>query len=267
MTALVWDKTGEKTFQVGVDRGVLFLHDGTAVPWNGLTSVEESPSNDLKSYYLDGVKYLDALSPGDYVGKLKAYTYPKEFDLVNGIVRVAPGLSHHDQPPQSFNLTYRTMVGNDLEGSDYGYKIHILYNVVANPDSSSFNSLQESSLQPVEFGWSLTGTPVDMGRFRPTVHVSIDSRETPDYILRALEEQLYGNNVVDSSLPTILEVAQMFGYLGSLVIFEYGDGTWVAIDESDTYITMLDPTTFQIDNANAIYLDVRTYQISSTNAT
>lgn len=265
MATLVWDEIGERTYQAGVDRGVLYLHDGTAVPWNGLTNIEESSNPELKSFYLDGVKYLENLLPGDFVGKLKAITYPDEFDSVNGIVDVASGLSYYDQPSSSFNLSYRTKIGNDVADLDYGYKIHILYNVIANPEAHSFETLGDSGTKPVEFSWSLTGTPVKILRFRPTVHISIDSRKTPAYILEILEGKLYGTDVNNPSLPSIKEVAELLGYIGELIIVDYGDGTWVAIDESDTYITMINNTTFQIDEANATYLDADTYTISSTN--
>jgi hypothetical protein len=264
MTALVWDQTGERTFQTGVDRGVLFLHDGTAVVWNGLTGVEEDTTSDLKEFHLDGVKYLQNLIPGDFEGKLKAFTYPDEFDSVNGIGSVSPGLDYHDQPSKSFNLSYRTRLGDDLAGVEHGYKIHILYNLMAKADAYSFETLDDSATL-VEFSWSLTGTPVKVENFRPTCHVSIDSVQTPPELLAILESTLYGTEESNPRLPTIQELAEYFGYLGALIIIDHGDGTWSAVDESDTYITMLDDTTFQIDDADATYLDATTYEISSTN--
>lgn len=265
MTALVWDQTGERTFQTGVDRGVLFLHDGTVAVWNGLTGVEEDTSAELKEFHLDGVKYLQNLIPGDFSGKLKAFTYPDEFDSVNGIGSVSPGLDYHDQPSKSFNMSYRTRLGDDLAGVEHGYKIHILYNVLAAADAYTFDTADDSGAAPVEFVWSLTGTPENLENFRPTCHVSIDSVKTPPELLQVLEDTLYGTDVSSPRLPTIQELAEYFGYVGALIIIDHGDGTWSAIDESDTYITMLDGTTFQIDNADATYLDATTYEISSTN--
>ena len=190
MTALTWDEVGERIYQTGVDRGVLYLHDGTVAVWNGLISVEESSDIELKSFYLDGVKYLETLIPGDFIGKLKAYTYPDEFDRVNGIVYVAPGLSFYEQPAGSFNLSYRTRIGNDLEGIEHGYKTHILYNILANPDLHSFETSRDSGISPIEFSWLLTGTPPRPDKYRPTLHVSIDSRTTPPDILKLLEDPL-----------------------------------------------------------------------------
>jgi hypothetical protein len=265
VATLVWDQVGERFYQTGVDRGVLYLQDGIVVPWNGLIGVEESPNAELKSYYLDGVKYLENLLPGDYVGKLKAYTYPDEFDSVNGLADVAPGLTLYDQPPKSFNLSYRTRIGNDLKGLELGYKIHVLYNVVANPESHSFDTVKDSGVQPIEFSWSLTGTPQKIAKARPTIHVSIDSTKTDPFILGLLESKLYGTDILDPSFPSMKEITEIFGYRGALIIIDYGNGVWLAIDESDTYITMDDDTTFHIDGADVIILDADTYEISSTN--
>ena len=264
MAKLVWDQVGERIYQTGVDHGVLYLQDGTVAVWNGLVNIEESTVTELKPFFLDGVKYLENLAPGDFLGKLLAFTYPDEFDSVNGIAHVAPGLHYYEQPPKEFNLSYRTKVGNDIEGEEYGYKIHILYNLLATPDTHAFVTLQDTT-QPVEFGWSLTGTPLKINKHRPTVHISIDSRTTPPEILSLVEGKLYGTATNAPSLPPITEIGEYFGYRGALLIINWGDGSWSAIDESDTYITMIDDTHFQIDGADATYLDPDTYEVSSTN--
>jgi hypothetical protein len=262
MTALVWDEVGSRTYEGGIERGVLYLQDGTAVPWNGLTGVEEDPTSEVKSYYLEGVKYLQTFSPSEFEGKLKAFTYPEEFDRVSGIGNLAPGLDIHDQPAKSFSLSYRTRIGSDVS-PEHGYKIHLLYNVIANPDTFSFDTLQAEA-QPTEFAWSLTGTPTKLKGFRPTVHISIDSTQTPPEVMKVLEDQLYGTASMEPSLPSISTVAGYFGYLGELIILDHGDGTWTAVDGSNTYILMLDDTTFQIHDADATYLDADTYTISNT---
>jgi hypothetical protein len=264
MTALVWDQVGERTYQSGVDRGVLYLHDGTTAVWNGLIGIEEDTASELKSFYLDGVKYLENLLPGDFSAKLRAFTYPDEFDSVNGIASHSPeGLSYYNQPAKSFNLAYRTKIGDAIE-AERGYKIHILYNVFADPDNFAFDTV-DSSVQVTEFAWSLSGTPPKIENFRPTVHISIDSLKTPPELLTLLENTLYGTEDSDPHLPTIQEIASFFGYVGALLIIDNGDGTWTAVDEGDAYITMLDSTTFQIAGADATYLDATTYEISSTN--
>lgn len=263
MAPLVWDEVGERFYHTGVDRGVLYLHDGTAVPWNGLTGVDEESSSEVKSYFLEGVKFLENLIPGEFQGKLTAFTYPEEFDLVNGVSPIAPGFDLYDQPAKSFNLSYRTRIGSALD-QELGYKIHILYNIVANPDGHSYKTM-EDEVDPVEFGWNLSGIPVRLEGFRPTVHISIDSTKTPPDVMKVMEDQLYGTATLEPRLLTISEIAGYYGHLGALYIVDHGDGSWSAVDGSDNYITMLDDTTFQIDNADATYLDPETYEISSTN--
>lgn len=265
MAILTWDDVGERIFQTGVDRGVLYLQDGTVAVWNGLTSIEESSAGERKSFYLDGVKFLETLTPNDFSGNLKAFTYPDEFDSVNGIATVVEGFEAFDQPSKSFNLSYRTKIGNDIDGLDHGYKIHILYNVIAESDTYAYATTDDSGAKPIEFSWNLSGFPPKIDRFRPTVHVAIDSTKTPPDVLTLIENQLYGTATTAPSLPSFQDIEEFFGYLGALIIVDNGDGTWTAIDESNGYITMLDATTFFIDHANATYLDAVTYQISSTN--
>jgi hypothetical protein len=263
MTAVVWDDVGQKVYQTGVDHGVLYLNDGTAAPWNGLTEVEEDSNSEVKAYYLEGIKFLQNLIPGDFEAKLKAYTYPEEFDQVNGISKISPGFDIYEQPVSSFSLSYRTKVGNDVS-PDFGYKIHILYDVIANPDAASFHTLEDSGANPVEFGWSLTGTPSRLTGFRPTVHISVDSTQTPPEVMKIIEDQLYGTETSEPRLPPMSEIAGYFGYLGELIIVDHGDGSWSAIDGADDYISMTDATTFLIHDADATYLDADTYEISST---
>lgn len=263
MATLTWDRVGERYFQTGVDRGVLYLHDKTTVVWNGLTSVEEMDTKENQSFYLDGVKYFEKITPGDFSGKLKAFTYPDEFDRVNGIIDAAPGLYYYEQPPKSFNLSYRTRLGDDTEGIDHGYKIHILYNVVANPEMFGFETVRDP-LKPIEFGWLLSGYPPKVNGFRPTVHVVIDSTKTDPDTLKEIEDILYGTANSDPYLPPIDELTTLFKAFGVLIIIDHGDGTWSAIDEANDYISMINSTTFQITNADATYLDATTYTISTT---
>lgn len=263
MTALVWDKPGEKFYQTGIEHGVLYLHDGRSAAWNGLTGVEQGVSSDLKSFYLDGVKYLENLSPGEFSGKLKAWTYPDEFDEVLGNVEVAPGLLYHEQPPKSFDLSFKTKIANDLD-TDLGYKIHLLYNLLADPDANTYNTLKREATSPIEFSWSLTATPPRIGEYRPTSYITIDSTKTGSEILQPIEDILYGTDTQDPRMPSIDEVKYLYNALGVLLIVDNGDGTWTAIDLADDYISMINSTTFQIDNADVTYLDATTYTISTT---
>lgn len=208
MTSLVWDSLGEHIFQSGVSHGVLYLYDGRVAVWNGLTSVEEAASSELKSFYLDGLRYLEYLTASDFAGTLKAITYPDELDLVTGIVDVAPGLSYYDQPLKSFDLSYETRIGNDLD-SELGYKIHLLYNILANPANQTFDT-HDANVKPIEFSWALSGVPVIVAGHRPTCHVSVDSTKVTPDSMDELKGILYGNIYDDPRFPTIVEVTTIF---------------------------------------------------------
>lgn len=264
MAALEWDQVGERFYQSGIDRGVLSIGSGIVVPWNGLTGLEEGTNSDLSSFYLDGVKFLEHVTPGDFIGKLSAFTYPNEFDRALGQAEIADGLAVYEQPPVTFNLSYRTRLSNDLN-EDYGYKIHLLYNLSAIPDSYKHETLTESA-DLGEFSWSLTGIPATVHQKRSTVRVTIDSTRTDPSVLQDLEDALYGTETTDPHFPSILEVRNIYGELGGLVIVENSDGSWVAIDPSDDFISMIDSTTFMIEHANAFFLDLdhEIYQITDT---
>lgn len=267
MPTLEWDKVGDRIYQTGVDKGVLYLKDGTVVPWNGLTSIEDGTAAEVKSFYLDGIKILDHVTPGDYVGKLSAFTYPPEFEDVLGNASVAPGLTFYEQPSKSFNLSYRTKIGNDLD-PDHGYKIHLLYNLQASADSQTFGTLGGDPAAP-EFSWSLSGVPTvyAIDGVKPAVHISVDSLTTRPDLLAALEEILYGTETTDPRFPSVLEIRLLFGEVGGLYIVDNGDGTWTAIDPSDDFIEMIDADTFQIDHADVSFTDFpanETYTITDT---
>lgn len=208
MTKLVWDKVEDRIYQTGVDRGVLYLSDGTAAAWNGLTSIDEKFSQVSKSYYLDGIKYLEHVLPGDFSAQLKAFTYPDAFERVNGVASDGSGLFVHDQRPMSFGLSYRTLIGDAVFGTERGYKIHLLYNIKANPDSSAYASL-DAGTKPIEFGWDLSGTPVATMGYRPTAHLSLDSTKLTSSKLAQIEDILYGTSTVNPRLPLFQELSTL----------------------------------------------------------
>lgn len=263
MAVLEWDRVAERLYEAGLDRGVLFLADGRAVPWNGLIAIEERTPREVQEYYIDGVKYLQTLILGDFAANLRAFTYPDEFDEVNGVVAVVEGLSYHDQPPKSFNLVYRTRIGNDVDGLDHGYRIHILYNVMVVPEQLMFQTLGEE-VSPNEFSWNLAATPSMTAGRRPTAHISIDSRETDPLRLEAIERTLYGSETSDPLLPPLSEFTTFFEQYNALTIIDNGDGTFTAIDPADQYITMLDSETFEITADGAEPIDADTYFLSTT---
>ena len=264
MTVLEWDKVGDRTYESGVDKGVLYLKDGRTVSWSGLTSVENNTEEELKSYYLDGIKILDHVVPGDFEGKVSAITYPEEFDEVVGGVAVGTGVTFHEQESKSFNLSYRTKIGNDAD-ADYGYKIHLLYNLRAIPEGFSSESISDQPA-PIAFAWSISGTPPisTIDGIRPTVHVSIDSTKINPDLLENIENILYGTESTNPRFPSILEIRILSGEIGGLYIVDNGDGTWTAIDPSDDFIESVVDGVFTIDHADATYLDADTYTITDT---
>lgn len=263
MAILTWDKPGERFYETGIDRGVLYLQDGRTAVWNGLRSVEEGADAESSSFYIDGVKFLHRVAPGGFQGKLTALTYPDEFEEVVGTTEVAPGMYHYNQPPKMFNLSYRTRVGNDLEGIDHAYKLHILYNLIAVPDASTFQTAG-GELTPIDFSWALSGTPPVSSSHRPTVHICIDSRDADPSVLSTIEGLLYGSDVSNPQLPPFDELTGLMSMFGSFVVVDNGDGTWTGIDLADQYITMTGDGQFSITNVDATYLDVSTYTVSTT---
>lgn len=207
MTVLEWDKVGERFFETGVDRGVLFPIDGEAVVWNGLTSITETVERDIKSYWVDGIKYLDHHVPGAYAGKLEAFTYPTILDELTGLGKYAPGVYLHDQKAKMFHLSYRTGVGNDLN-PELGYKLHIIYNVMANPSSVGISSIG-GNVDPGKFSWDLLATPPTMFGARPTSHISFHSQHIDPAKLQAIEDRLYGTESTNPILPTMIELLSL----------------------------------------------------------
>lgn len=265
MTKIEWDKAGERRIQTGVDRGVIYPPSGPGVPWNGLTSVEESGARETEASYLDGVKFLERQTPGEFTGTLKAYTYPDELDELVGVTSYAPGVNIHDQSPKTFGLSYRTRIADDLQGVDAGYELHIVYNVFAAPDTKSFATLGET-VTPTDFSWALTASPQRITGFRPTAHLSFDSTEIYGPALEAIEEMLYGTDLADPILPDLQTMIALFFAEGMIAIVDNGNGTWTATAPAEV-ISMLDSETFQITDVDATFLDADTYQISTSELT
>lgn len=203
MTKLTWDGVGERFYETGVDRGVFYESDGSAVPWNGLTSVQEDFGGDSTTpHYLDGIKFNDSQTTGDFVATIKAITYPDEFLEYEGISETDTGLYVDGQPHKTFGLSYRSLIGNDVFGLDLGYKIHILYSLVAIPDIPTYLTIGDRS-SAAEFSWKLLGTPQLVPNYRPTAHVIADSRYFDPTSLVALENVLYGDETNDAYLPEL----------------------------------------------------------------
>lgn len=202
MTRLKWDAPGARYFETGVDRGVLYPKGEDGVAWNGLTSVSESPSGGSATpYYLDGVKYLNVPGPEDFAGSIEAYTYPREFAACDGSAAAAPGFYLHQQRRKSFGLSYRTRLGNDIDGVNHGYKLHLIYNALASPTEKTYSTLGEN-VEPISFSWGFTTTPVKVGGvYLRTAHVTLDSTRVNSTVMKLIEDRLYGTT---SRAPTLL---------------------------------------------------------------
>lgn len=212
MARLEWDKTGERFYETGTDRGVLYPtadggEYGNGVPWNGLTAVTESPSGaEATALYADNTKYLSLMSVEEFGATLEAYTYPDEFAECDGSASIAKGVVIGQQERKSFGLSYRTKVGNDIEGDDLGYKIHIIYGVKASPSEKSYATINDSP-EAVTFSWELTTTPVNVAGFKPTASITIDSTKANPTDLASLETILYGDESNEPRLPLPDEIA------------------------------------------------------------
>jgi hypothetical protein len=205
MAELEWDKIEDRIFQAGVERGVLYPIDGPGVAWNGIVDVTEKLSREVKSYYIDGIKFLDHYVPGTYSAKLSAFTYPDELDAILGMHEWVPGVRVHDQRVGMFHLSYRTLIGDPLDGLDLGYKLHLVWNLTANPSDVAFNSLA-NQVAANTFDWDISGVQTSMWGIRPANHISIDSRHIDPDILADLEETLYGTETTDPAIPDLVEL-------------------------------------------------------------
>ena len=216
MSKLVWDQTGERLYETGVKQGVLYPQaEGGTYPkgyaWNGLISVTESPSGAESSpLYADDIKYLNLLSNEEFGATIEAYTYPDEFAQCDGSANIATGVSIGQQARKSFGLCYRTVLGNDVDSNDYGYKLHIIYGGMASPSEKGYSTINDSP-EAITFSWEVTTTPVSVNGFKPTASVTIDSTKVNKDKLAALEAILYGSESGEARLPLPDEIATLFG--------------------------------------------------------
>lgn len=199
MAKITWDKTGERLYETGVDHGVLYLlqNNGTydkGVAWNGLTAVTESPSGaEPNPLYADNIKYLNLLSTEEFGATIEAYTYPDEFAECDGSASLADGVMAGQQKRKTFGLCYRTVIGNDIDGNDHGYKLHFIYGALAAPSEKAYSTINDSP-EAITFSWEISTTPVEVAGFKPMASVTIDSTKADPTKLTALEEILYGKN-------------------------------------------------------------------------
>ena len=219
MSKIVWDAIGEHTFETGVRNGVLYLKDAqgaysTGVAWNGLTSVSESPEGaEATDLYADDIKYLTLMSAENFKATIEAYTYPDEFAECDGSATIADGVTIGQQSRKPFGLCYRTAIGNDTDGNEHGYKLHIVYGCQASPSEKQYSTINDSP-EAITFSWEVNTTPVNVNGKKPTATLIIDSTKADKSKLTALEAILYGSESEEPRLPLPDEIATLMAKAG-----------------------------------------------------
>lgn len=213
MTKLNWDVQGERYYETGVSKGVLYpFKEGKyskGVAWNGLTAVTESPSGaEPTPLYADNIKYLNLLSNEEFAATVEAYTYPDEFAECDGSAELAAGVSVGQQKRIPFGMSYVTKVGNDTDGQDYGYKIHLIYGALAKPSQKNYATINDNP-EAITFSWELSTTPVAVPNLKPTACITIDSKKVTPEKLKKIEDKLYGTESEEATLPTPAELAAL----------------------------------------------------------
>ena len=214
MSKLVWDTTGERYYETGVKKGVLYPQSSTGtypkgVAWNGLTAVTESPSGaESNPIYADDIKYVDLRSAEEFGATIEAYTYPDEFAACDGSAEIADGVTIGQQTRKAFGLSYRTVLGNDTEFEDHGYKLHLIYNATASPTEKGYQTINDSP-EAITFSWEVTTTAIPVAGYKPTAILTIDSTKANAVKLKALEDILYGTDEAEARLPLPDEVATL----------------------------------------------------------
>ena len=207
MAKIEWDKTGERLYETGVKNGVRYVQEGgiygKGVAWNGLTAVTESPSGaEATPLYADDIKYLNLISTEEFGATIEAYTYPDEFAACDGSASLVDGVMIGQQARKTFGLCYKTTIGNDTNGNDYGYKLHIIYGALAAPSEKAYATINDSP-EAITFSWEVTTTPVNVTGAKPTASITIDSTKADPTKLAALEDILYGKDGEPGNEPRL----------------------------------------------------------------
>lgn len=244
MSTLVWDFTGTRYFDAGVDRGVFYPLDGGAgVVWNGLLSVKESSDGvDQTFIYYDGQKVRSSVVIGDFAAQIEAITFPTDL-------------------PAEFNLSYRTGLGNDLEGLDYGYRLHLVYNCLATPSTKNYSTIDDAS-DIAAFSWDISTVPVPIEYARASAHLVIDSTQVNPGVIEEIEARLYGTETGESLFPTVQEVLDIFEVNALFRIIDHGDGSFTATGPDDA-VFLTSPTEFVLSWPSVNMISEDTYRASS----
>lgn len=244
MSRLIWDDAASRTIEAGVDRGVLYLAQGGARPWNGLISVKENPSIDVSENYVDGIRYQTRHTPESFSATVECYTYPDELET--------------QQVP--FGFCYRTLIETNSNAVPR-YKLHLVYNALATPIDKDYGSL-DSNADGMSFSFDLWTRPTDVERATPSAHLIVDTSQAYPWTVQALEDLLYGTEDAAPRFPTPQEVLDVFDANSILKITDHGDGTWTAEGPDNVVYQNLDGS-WTIDWPSVVQIDTHTYQVSS----
>jgi hypothetical protein len=266
MTQIAWNAPGEKFFETGIDRGVLYVPGQDGVAWNGLVSVEENPSGgETQTYYIDGVKYLRKSTKEEYEATIEAYTYPDEFNACSGMAQLyqSQGLfATQQQTRKTFGFSYRSLIGNDTAATDHAYKIHIIYNALAEPSKQKHQTIGENAeVEP--FSWDITTDTVPIAGLDNSAHIVIDTRLAWPWAVAAVEAVLYGTEDTAPRLPDPQELMDLFED-NAMVKVNLDEATGIiTIEGPDEAIQALSTTEYRITWPSVVFLDAVSFEISS----
>ena len=258
MSRLVWGEPGKRLYETGIDRGVFYPVGGVGVPWNGLIAVSEAPSGaDVTHGYFDGQKFSQRRTGENFSAKLSAYTYPREFEEYDGL---SPA-GHAQQQRKMFNLTYRTIVGNDLSSESH-HLIHLVYNAVVSPSGGNYPTIGSGS-QATVFEWQLDTIPEILPTGEFSSHVIIDTKMAYPWAVSMFEDIVYGSVNSEARFPSVVEVINLFENASILRITDHGDGSFTA-DGPDDIVKMIGPNLWEIGPwPSVVQIDVHTYRLTS----
>lgn len=259
MPKLEWNRPKDHVMEAGLDRGVIYVEDGPAVPWNGLVSVDDDGDSTIKEFFIDGVAFLVIVSARKYKGKITAFTYPDEFASLIGYEEVGDGFYADSQLPQRFSLSYRTMVGAPDVDKKQHYKIHLIYMAVASLSGFSHETITSQGIDPTTFQFDLAAVPQRVPNVLSSAHFIVDTRKVSEENLLILEDLLYGSDTQEAEMPPIETLVDLMSFDNTVVVVYNGDGTWTATGSNEN-IVMTDEDHFKITNVMAEYLTPEVYQ-------
>lgn len=258
MTKLQWHELGQRPYEAGVDRGVLYISKGNGIPWNGLISVNENDSGlDTTTNYVDGIRINARHIPDAYAATIEAYTYPDELDESDDFRVLIPTKTN-----KRFGLTYRTKIIDGASGSEVGYKIHLVYNAFFVPAQRTHSSMNDKGTDALSLSWNVSTTPIPLEDLRPSAHMIVDTSMAYPSTVEALENMLYGSEQASAFLPQPNEVMNLFQSSAILRITNHGDGTWTA-EGPDDAVRMTSDTEFEINWPSVVYVNDTYYEVSS----